>query len=333
LNNNTNKNIAIIGLGEMGSRHLQALTRCCFKTTLYCIDPSIESLNRAKISLQELPNNSNIRSIFFEKSIDILPKNIDFSVIATTADIRFEVLSDLLERVHVDRLLLEKILFQNIDHLDKCKDLLNHHDTKTWVNCPRRMWPIYKDLRKFLIGANGVSYNLSGGMWGIGCNSIHMIDHFEWLTNSKILSINIDNLDPSVYDSKRTGFIEFSGCLKARYSNQNKMSLQSDINSDNKSFTINIKADDFSITIEESLGKLNIVSSKKDNKNLEEISNFNIPYQSELTHLVAHEVIFKNQSNLTPFVDSADQHKLLLSALKAHTERIFGKSLENCPIT
>ena len=333
MNNSSSKNIAIVGLGEIGSRHLQALTRCGFDTRLYCIDPNIASLDRAKNRLHKLPENAKIHSILFEESIDNLPETIDFSVIATNADIRFQVLSDLLERVRVDYVLLEKILFQNIDDIISGNELLKHYNTQAWVNCPRRMWPIYCDLRQYLKDQSGVSYNLHGGMWGMGCNSIHMIDHFEWLTNSKLLGLNTDNLDPIIHDSKRHGCIEFSGALKALFSNQNEMLLQSDFHSTNKSFTIVIKGEDFTITVEESLGKVDIVASKKNNKSLEKINKFNVPYQSELTHLVASEAIFNNHSKLTPYADSANQHILLLAALKTHAEKILKKSLEICPIT
>ena len=333
MNNSSTKNIAIVGLGEIGSRHLQALAQCDFETKLYCIDPNIESLDRAKNRLHKLPKNSKIHSILFEESIDSLPIAIDFSVIATNADIRFQVLSDLLEKVQVDYLLLEKILFQKIDDIVNGQKLLNRYDTRAWVNCTRRMWPIYNDLREFLKDKKELSYNLNGGMWGMGCNAIHILDHFEWLTNSKLLSLDIDNLDPIIHDSKREGFIEFSGALKAFYSNQNQMLLQSDFLSKQKSFNIVIKNKDFSIIIKESLGTIDIVASNKNNKSLEKNSKFTVPYQSELTHLVAREAIFNNHSKLTPYADSADQHKLLLSALKTHADKILEKSLEICPIT
>ena len=97
MKNNSIKDIAIVGVGEIGSRHLQALSQCDFNSRLYCIDPSIESLERAKNRLNEYPKNPNIHSIIFEESIDALPSSLDFSIIATCADVRFQVLSDLLE--------------------------------------------------------------------------------------------------------------------------------------------------------------------------------------------------------------------------------------------
>jgi predicted dehydrogenase len=322
------KNIAIVGLGQIGCRHLQAILKSKTALNIFAVDPSHQSLDNAKNCLRNTSDNSNIKLVRFEESMRSLPSHIDFAIIATNANTRLQVMKELLTKSEIKYLLLEKVIFQSIDDIEHANKLIQSYGIKCWVNCPRRMWSDYKSLRQFIINKTNVSYRLEGGFWGIGCNSIHFIDHFEWLTNSIPLEMYSNNLDPILRKSKRNGFIEFSGTLEVKYTNNNNLILKSDFSSEDNSFIIFIEGDGFSIKIDESKSMYEIQST--DNNDLVKMK---VPYQSELTNIVVDEVFSEGDIRLTPYKQSAVQHKLFLKTLNKHAEKILKKPIDHCEIT
>ena len=103
------KNIAIIGLGEIGSRHLQALADINIACSLFAVDPSMKSTSVAKSRFQENLSNHEL-DINFLNSVDDLPKQLGLVIIATTSDIRLNVLESLLTNI----IKIENIIMKSI---------------------------------------------------------------------------------------------------------------------------------------------------------------------------------------------------------------------------
>ena len=146
------KNIAVIGIGELGSRHLQSLYKSNMSLNLFAIDPKKDSLQVGKQRISDLEANQNIRSLNFFDSIDALPAFLDLTVIATNSDVRLEVIKNLLSSRDTQNMILEKVLFQNEADFDICDQLLRSSETQAWVNCPRRMWQDYISIKDELRG-------------------------------------------------------------------------------------------------------------------------------------------------------------------------------------
>jgi hypothetical protein len=316
--------IAIIGLGEIGSRHLQALIKCNFPVNIHCLDPSSQSIETAKLRADSsLIENSSVN---YHQSFQGFPQSLDLAVIATSAKIRLQVFKSLVGTCKVSNILFEKVLFQKLLEYEEASSILELNEIRSWVNCSRRIWPIYKEVKNLLKEKKNISFRLTGGLWGMGCNSIHFIDIFEWLTESKLSRIDIKGLDSKIILSKRQGFQEFTGILELLFNNDNKLFLESkpkEIPS-----LIEISAQDLSIKIDESSG---ILISKKENKT--ETKNFSTPFQSDLSNLIASDILIKNKTILPSFSESARQHILMLTAFQRHIEDILGKKIDYCPIT
>ena len=313
----------------MGCRHLEALSKSTFPIELYGIDPQKYSVDLAKESLESLQTKKNIKNISITQEIKTLPKTLDLLIIATNSDVRLEVLCEILDYADVNFIILEKILFQAEKDLTKGKRILNKSGSEAWVNCPRRVWPLYTDIKKYLYGKHKVSFKLSGGNWGMGCNAIHFIDCFEYLTNSRLKEINTKLLDQVIHNSKRKGFIEFTGILEASFDNQNSMILESVDDNMSNLFSINISSEDTTISIDENSGKGEIIFQDEPKKEF----TFKVPFQSELTNLIAKEIMFDSKCFLTPYDESAMQHRVLLDAFNHHSGNILGKKIEYCRIT
>ena len=87
-------NIALIGCGKIGSRHLQSLIKLNYKTNIYLVDPKSESINVSLNLIEnELEQNSKI-SVKSCSKLDEIPSGVDFAIIASDSKPRFEIFKE-----------------------------------------------------------------------------------------------------------------------------------------------------------------------------------------------------------------------------------------------
>lgn len=139
------KKIAIIGAGQLGSRHLQGVVSSSHNYDIQIVDLNNESLKVAEERYLQVKPKSSLSVLSTYSSIDELSDEIDTVIIATNSNVRFKVLKELLEKKSIKNLVIEKVLFQNLEEYDQAEELILKHGVKAWVNHPRRMYPFYKN--------------------------------------------------------------------------------------------------------------------------------------------------------------------------------------------
>jgi predicted dehydrogenase len=323
------KNIAIIGSGQLGSRHLQALARITIPVEIEVIDPSPESLKIAEERFKEIPFNPNVKNIYYFSSINDLHSDIDFCIVATNSDVRAIVVEELLLKKRVEYLILEKVLFQTEGEYETIGKLVERYKVKTWVNCPRRMWPVYKEMHDDLMGTHLFEINFSGSDWGLASSSIHMIDLIGYLTGTADYNINGDLLDSEVVESKRKGFVEFTGTLKGSFRGGPYFSISS-YKEGNVPLIIQLITEKSAYIISEYNGR-GWVSREDQSWAWQEFS-FETPHQSQLTSQLMQQIIDTGSSDLPSFEESANLHIPLLNCFISFLPRM-GKEVDRCPIT
>ena len=89
-------NIAVIGSGNVGSRHVQGLVSSVAKMNVFVTDPKKNNLEKTKKLILEnnLDNNKNI-NISFNQAISKINSSIDLAIISTNSDIRRQVIEKL----------------------------------------------------------------------------------------------------------------------------------------------------------------------------------------------------------------------------------------------
>jgi hypothetical protein len=244
--------------------------------------------------------------------------------------VRKQVIIELFKQVHVKYLILEKFLFPSLDDYDEISDLLKKHSYKTWVNCGRRMQPAYQHLKRYFQCESNIIFSVTGGNWGLGCNGIHMIDMLAFLLEDTGFIFDTTYLDPGCINSKRHGYIEFTGTLTGRSSKCAFVSLFSDKNN-NYPMVISIKNQNIHCIIEETLERAFI--SKKENDWAISPIGFSMLYQSQLTGLLVEEITSSGSCRLPSYEESACLHKPLLSAYLNHYNSFINNPSDVCPIT
>lgn len=323
------KKIALIGSGQLGSRHLQGLAKSSISISIEVVEPFEGSRNTAKQRFEEIPLNDKIEKINFYESISQLSDELDLVIIATNADVRYAVVKELLENKKVNNLVLEKVLFQRVEEYYKIEELLNNTETKCWVNHPRRMFPLYKNLKKELSNVNQIHFSVSAGAWGLGCNGLHFLDCFEYLSDNQNIELDTKYLNKKLYDTKRAGFKEINGMITGRIDNHT-FSINC-FEEEVSPLQFNISSNELNIIIDEANGWYRI--SKKENSWKQEIIEEKIIYfQSELTNIVVED-IFNGNCFLPTYKEAMNLHIKYLEVLISHINSFSDIKYNFCPIT
>ncbi|MEM6813970.1 MAG: Gfo/Idh/MocA family oxidoreductase [Bacteroidota bacterium] len=319
---------AIIGAGQLGSRHLQGLLKFDqFNLSIYVIDKSKQSLHIAKSRQMEV---EHCHEVTFTQNLELLPEKIDFVVLATSSNVREEIALVLLSNFIIKYLILEKVLFPDLEAYKNVKKALQGSKTKCFVNHPRRMYSSYKNLKERL-RAGTLFFQVVGSNWGLACNGLHFIDLFSFLLGSDPVFLDCSGLDSRVIKSKRVGYIEVLGTIRGKLENGSEFMLHS-ANEELVLPAISITGIEQRFHIQESSTPL--IFSFDARSHYDPVrSVFNMEYQSDLTHQILLELIETGASSLTGYEESARAHTLFIQNILEHYNNINNTSLKSLPIT
>ena len=305
------KNIAIIGSGELGSRHLQGILSVSkFIFEIFIIDPSKASLRTAQKRSNELKHNHNLN---FHTTINYLPKLLDFVVVATNSKVRLSVIEQLINKLNINYLLLEKVLFPELKHYELALKLIRTKKIKCWVNHPRRMYKNYQLMKNYFRSNETFFFQLVGSAWGLGCNGLHFIDLFEFLTSSTLTTINTDFVDNKAIKSKREGYIEFTGTITGTLDNKHIFSITSTNSNELVPPSITIMSEKIRLFIQESVSP-KVYKLIKENSFEMEQEDFNMEYQSQLTGKLIEQLISSGTCDLPSLEHASQTHKKFIKS-------------------
>ena len=321
--------VAVIGAGQIGSRHLQALARSAQVERIEVVGRSSGSLKIAEERYLAITPAIS-QSVRFSDELSHLSDSIDVAIIATNSDVRFSVLKELLSIKRVGALLLEKVVFQTSREFESAIEALTASGVPAWVNCFRRTLPFYRRLRTLFGTERALTVSVKGGEWGLGCNAVHYVDLFAFLTGGEDLSIDERcELDSAVLASRRPGFVEFTGRLSANCG-QHRLDLMARAGSQEPA-QICIVGSGTTVQIDETRSVAITYSTSSLEKRLEE--TFNLPLQSELTQGLVEEILDRGESALPTIKEAYAVHAPLLTHFTRHLELVTGDSYFRCPIT
>ena len=91
------KKITIVGCGNIGSRHLQAISQIKESLEINIVEPDEKSRKAALERLEEISFDASNQKYTWCKNIEELSKKSDVTIISTSAKNRVEVIKKLLE--------------------------------------------------------------------------------------------------------------------------------------------------------------------------------------------------------------------------------------------
>jgi len=326
------KKIVIIGVGQLGSRHLQGITSTTQEMEIELIEPYIPMQKIALERYEDMPKNEHIKSITFIDNINKLSNDIDLVIVATTANVRCDVVDQLLDTKKVKNIILEKVLFQKYEDYNHFMKRFKELDINVWVNHPRRLFSFYDQFMPQLRESSQISYHVQGGEWGMACNALHFLDHLQMIQSNNYSPINIDTtmLLSEVVESKRQGCYEVYGTLSGSIGN-GSFSLTC-TKGEILPTTISIMSDTVRIVVDEYKG-VAMIAKKENDWKLELYKEKIVSYQSELTGLVTDEILLKGTCSLPTYSEASSLHKPFIKAMQDKIEMELVQKFGLCPIS
>lgn len=320
--------IGLIGAGQLGSRYLQGLARSSLDLEIEAVEPQASSRQLAKERFEQIEGHYSKKLSFTDK-IDNLSEYLDIVIVCTNSDVRSLVVKELLSKKKIGAMVLEKVLFQRVDDYHEIAKLLGDIDIGVWVNHSSRASPFYKRLKPLFEGNENVAMTVTGGAWGMACNSLHFIDTFSFLTGQKDLSISTEHLSQKIYEAKRPGFKEVTGLLSGKLGNQCFSIHCLDSFSP---LSITLASEHVSARIDEGNGRFELSKVEDDwqwNRTEEKI----VYFQSEITAPLIEEIVLTGSCGLPTYEDALRLHVPFIKALQAHINRFGDEKFDLCPIT
>lgn len=295
------KTIWLIGCGNIGFRHLQAMLAGSEPREILVIEPATALHDR--IRTEAALDRPTAHRVTIADTIPDGPRP-DLAVVATAAPPRAGIVKTL-GSGELKAAILEKVLAQTDAELASMRGDLARAGAATHVNCPRRYFPGYQQLKARLQGP--MSLKVEGAQFGLGSNAVHFLDLLEYLNGSALVSVDASGLDAGGKPSKRAGFQEIYGVLNATAQNGATLSISC---ADEDALRL-------SIALTDSEGQIwRIEEGASQITGRDGTQPFETRFVSQTPEIYADAIA--GHSGLTSLDDSLRQHSLYLAALRKH---------------
>lgn len=320
------KKIILIGCGNIGSRHLQAIVKLKDNTSIEIVEPNIKAQKLAKTKLNEIKFKKNNHEIIWHESLSEIKNESNLVIVATNAEGRIKLIKELLNLGH-KRFIIEKIVCQSSYQYNQILILMKKFHAKGWVNTNRRYFGVYKKIKKEFSNSNFIQLSVFAGNSGLGTNAIHFLDLFSWLTKEYEIKLNGEFLEKKIITNKKgSRYKEFLGTIIG-YTKSSFVSLTF-FPSKKESFMVKIYGHDRFAVIDE-LEEKGYFFNPKGKKELK----VKFGHTSELTTKIVQDILLKDDCLLPSLKESSVLHKELFRVFNKHIKNILNKDVKLCPIT
>jgi predicted dehydrogenase len=324
--------ITIVGAGQIGSRHLQGLKNVKMPLEIFVVDPSAASLKtcQERYKGMRVEPEAGIHKLHFKEDISALPSHVDLAIIASSSGTRRQIIEKVSEKTKVRGWVLEKILFNKLNDYDWASDFTILKNSKCWVNCSMRMMDMYQELPR-LLGSDSFSYSVTGSQFGLITNSIHYLDHIAWICGNENYTLDSSSLIPVLNPSKRAGYFEINGNLRAEFNDSKIQASFNCFESGTAPIRLEIRSPKIAINSFEGEGRLEVAKESSGWK--WESQQFSPPYQSLLTKILVEDFLTKETCKLASLDQSVAVHKPLLKSISEFAVARCGAQITNFPFT
>ena len=320
------KNILLVGCGNIGSRHLQALVKLPFKVDIHIVEKSNKSKILAKNRLKQIKFNKKNFNFFWYNSVDQLIDTSDLVIISTLSQGRADLIISLLKNKN-KKFLIEKPVCQSKQEYVNLLSQMNLFNATGWINTNRRYFESYQKIKNDLCNCKFININVVSTASGLGTNAIHFLDLFSWLINDSKIKLNGKFLNPKLFSNKRgREFKEFYGTILGSGKNNSSITLNF-LPSKDESIFLTISTDSLTYVIDEL--NQNALKIDKFGKKF----NFNYQHVSESTTKIVKDILEKNKSLLPQLDESFFNHIELFRIFNLHIKKQLKRDITLCPIT
>ena len=202
----------LVGCGQLGSRHLQALAQLPEISHIDVVDPRPEALLLGRERLAELSDRVSGARVRWLSSLDDAGGRGALCIVATQAQGRCQLVRDVVQRLHYRAFLLEKLVAQSMDDYDALMEFCVLQGVSAWVNCKTRAYPFHQRAKQRLDPSEPLIMHVVGGNHGLANNGVHGADLFAFYDDCERIEPAGSRVDPVLHRTKR-GQYDLSGSL------------------------------------------------------------------------------------------------------------------------
>jgi len=207
--------LLLVGCGQLGSRHLQAVATLAQVKEIEVVDPRPDALAMGRERLKETPKRSDSTLIRWLSSLDEVSPGGALCIVATQARGRCQLVQGIAQRLGYSAFLLEKVVGQSIQEIEALDAFLAARGSSAWVNLKTRAYPIHRHIKERLDPADPILFSAMGGNHGLANNGVHTADLFAFYDQTDRIDVVGASIDPVLHPSKRgEDLYDLSGTLQ-----------------------------------------------------------------------------------------------------------------------
>ena len=324
--------ILVIGCGDLGSRHLQAVSALPDVEEITVVDPNPKSLELGKQRLLDVPHRSKETELKWFSSLEEMQGDADLCIMATLAEGRNALIKTIAQRFGVQLFLIEKLVAQSVEDYEALISFAKEKNLSIWVNCQTRANGSHKRIKQNLDPGHPILLNVIGGNHGLATNGVHYADLFCFYDGSDHIQLNGTVIDPLLHPAKRgKGFFDLSGTLLGSSGKGSQFTL-SFSGSHRSPPHLSIVSPHYRAIIDDVLGCF-YESREASGWNWEKIPYEGDLFVSRMTKDFVADIFEKQACELPTLEECFPAHRFILKTLQPHFGALLKKEISCCPAT
>ena len=324
--------VLIVGCGQLGSRHLQAVSSIPNVREVEIVDPNPESLELGRQRLKEVINTEQSITFRWLTSLSEATPGGDISIVATQATGRCQLMQNIVNKLGYSVFIIEKLVGQSTDEVSDLINFGHNRGLKIWVNCPSRGYPIHQRIKGLLDPGQPIYFSVTGGNFGLANNGIHHADLFAFLDGSELIDPVSAFIDPVLHPSKRNNNLyDLSGALHATTRTNSRFSLTYSGEHANWEH-IQIGTNNYRWLVDHLKQQL-FESSYETDWRWERLEFEESILVSDLTKRFVTDILSSGSCDLPTLEESLISHKYILEELRPTFRALLDENLNLCPVT
>ncbi len=324
--------ILLVGCGQLGSRHLQAVGALDLVGEIHVVDSRADSLEFGKTRLKEITDQNPVIKFFWHTQALPCCAGGDLCIVATQANGRDVVVRDVASQLGYTKFLIEKIVVQSVSEYRDLMKFCDHEGIAVWVNCKTRAYGIHQYIKTKLDPQEPIFFSDVGGNHGLANNGVHSADLFAFYdAASNIMPVG-RRIDPKLLPSKRGSTIfDLGGTLYGMTAKGSDFVLSfSSLHESPDQMTIMSPRGRF---IVDHFQKFAYESYPDDGWQWHQIPIREDWAVSQMTKMFAREIMTNGMCTLPTLAECFAAHEFILGQLLPEFRRLGATEGDTCPVT
>lgn len=321
--------ILIVGCGEIGSRHLQAVAALTDVGWIEVVDRAPTALSLGRERLRELPDPRTEVPIHWLSSIDDATPGGDLCIVATQSEGRCDLVQMLAQRLGYRTFLVEKLVGQSAHEVEELSAKARVGGWSVWVNCKLRAYQIHRTIKQRLDPGEPILFSVVGGNHGLAHNGIHAADLFAFYDDAAEIEPLGTHVDPIVHRTKRHAW-DLSGTLVGRTRKGSRFILSYAGDHDQQEVTLIATAR--ARWLIDAFQRSAFESASGEGWMWRPIPLAENMLISHMTKTFVTDILTTGRCALPTLEESLVAHRFILGELQPHFSRLRGEELARCPV-